>query len=289
VDGDAAFSLSYDYGPNSILEDLLTLLLYAWLVIPIGVLIILPGWLLLELSGLAARFDPSQRLGLSTGLSLALIPVVLTWTTAIGWHWNQNRAILTAILLVFAWAAYRWWVMRGRRSPEATETQGTNSEGDEIANPDLEELDAGGPAPGSGSREDLATGLALGAILLFSLFVRVAMVRDLSAPPWVDSVHHGLFTRLIQQLGAFPDSFAPFLEIPSGSYHLGFHSVLAFFLWLSGLDLPEGMLIFGQALNVLAVVSVYLFTRTLTGDRVAGLFAALITGVLTPMPAYYTS
>jgi len=34
LDGDAAFSLSYDYGPNSILEDLLTLLRYAWLVIP---------------------------------------------------------------------------------------------------------------------------------------------------------------------------------------------------------------------------------------------------------------
>jgi hypothetical protein len=49
------------------------------------------------------------------------------------------------------------------------------------------------------------------------------------------------------------------------------------------------MLLFGQFLNAFIVFAVYLFTVTLTNNRLAGLFAALLAGLFTPMPAYYTS
>jgi hypothetical protein len=64
---------------------------------------------------------------------------------------------------------------------------------------------------------------------------------------------------------------------------------LAVFHWLSNLAIPDAMLIFGQVLNASMVFAAYLFTTTLTEDRVAGVIAALITGFFTPMPAYYTS
>jgi hypothetical protein len=115
------------------------------------------------------------------------------------------------------------------------------------------------------------------------------MVRDLAAPAWVDSVHHALITRLILERGAFPQSYAPYLDISTASYHPGFHTALAVFDWLSGLEIPEAMLLFGQVLNAASVFAVYLLTITLTGRRMAGIFAALLSGIFTPMPAYYTS
>ena len=134
-----------------------------------------------------------------------------------------------------------------------------------------------------------AISLGLAALLLASLAMRLAMVRDLSAPPWVNSVHHALITRLIMELGRLPDTYAPYIATQTASYHSGYHSMLASFLWLSGLPLVYGMLIFGQILNTLAILSVYLFTVTLTHQRSAGLAAVLIAGLLSPMPAYYTS
>jgi hypothetical protein len=126
-------------------------------------------------------------------------------------------------------------------------------------------------------------------IFLFSLAIRLLMVRDLAAPPWVDSVHHGVITRLILEQGAFPATYAPYMEIDSARYHAGYHSLMAVFTWLSGMDLQAGMLLFGQVLNALIVLPVYLLTVQLSGERHAGLFAAIIAGLFTPMPAYYTS
>ncbi len=126
-------------------------------------------------------------------------------------------------------------------------------------------------------------------IFLFSLVVRLLMVRDLAAPPWVDLVHHGVITRLILEQGAFPASYSPYLEIDSARYHAGYHSLMAVFTWLSGMDLQAGMLLFGQVLNALMILPVYLLTVQLSGERYAGLFAAIIAGLFTPMPAYYTS
>ena len=115
------------------------------------------------------------------------------------------------------------------------------------------------------------------------------MVRDYATPTWVDSVHHGLITRLILEQGGFPASYAPYLDIQITEYHPGFHSVLASFIWLSGLSIDQAMLILGQVLNALAIFASYLFTVSLLSDRRAGLLAAAITGLFTPMPAYYTS
>jgi hypothetical protein len=115
------------------------------------------------------------------------------------------------------------------------------------------------------------------------------MIRNISAPPWVDSVHHALITRLIMENGLFPSDYFPYLDIPVNAYHTGFHSVLAVFHWASGLDLLQGILIFGQVLNTLLLAGVYFFTTSLTKDRQAGVFAALIAGIFSPMPAYYTS
>ncbi|MCK4724187.1 MAG: hypothetical protein KAT29_00210, partial [Anaerolineales bacterium] len=45
---DAAFRLTYEYDANSVWEDTYTLLSMSWLVLPLGVLLWLPGWLLID-------------------------------------------------------------------------------------------------------------------------------------------------------------------------------------------------------------------------------------------------
>jgi hypothetical protein len=131
--------------------------------------------------------------------------------------------------------------------------------------------------------------LGLLVIFIAALAVRLIMTRDLAGPAWVDSVHHSLITRLILEHGGFPEDYRPYLDIQSTRYHPGFHSLLASYEWLSGEEMLQAMLVFGQVLNALSAIAVYLFTKELTGDKIASLIAALITGFFTPMPAYYTS
>ena len=64
-------------------------------------------------------------------------------------------------------------------------------------------------------------------------------------------------------------------------YHFGFHSALSSFIWLTGYEIHDGMLIFGQVLNAMIVFAVYLLAKTLTKNRRAALTAALIAGVFT--------
>jgi len=194
-----------------------------------------------------------ERLALYLSFSLAAIPVMMTWTSLLGIKWSSTSVWFTGGLLT----ALAFW--RSRHS---------------LLNPKF-------PTNWNG--------FALAGVVLFSLLVRTSMVRDLSASPWVDSVHHGVITRLILDNGGFPETYSPYLSLDSTQYHAGFHSLLATFLWFSDLDMQTAMIIFGQVLNALAVVAVFLITNSLSGSRTAGVLAGMITGLLTPMPAYYTS
>lgn len=256
---DAAFRLSYEYDLAALGADAQRWLSLLSLGVPLLITLWLPGWLALELAGLGRYFGAGERFGLAAGLSLALIAVLMAWSTVLGLPWNAIGVRVAAALglTVFFWrTGRRIWAQR----------------------------------PWNRLRWPDGYGLALGAVFLFVLAVRLIMVRDLFAPPWVDPVHHGMITRLILQTGGYPASYEPFVSIDTSNYHAGFHAALAVFIWLSGLDIGWAMLIFGQVLNALvAVPGVYLLTVTLTGRRSAGLFAAFIAGLLTPMPAYYTS
>lgn len=268
---DAAFQLSYDYGVGAVVEDFLQMLNLSWLVLPLAAILLLPGWLMFSLSGKPGKLDWGERIAVYLGLSLSAFPIVMAWTSLLGLRWSRG-SMAAALGFLTAAAIYRLWVTRSinRNSLQVAAAQLRRRIGIILHS---------GPS----------INLGLVAIFLITLFVRIAMVRDLSASPWVDSVHHALTTRLIMEGGSFLQSYAPFLDIEPSGYHPGFHSVLAAFLWLSGMDLVKGMLVFGQVLNALMVFPLYLFATLITRRRLAGLLAAMVAGLLTPMPAYYTS
>lgn len=254
ADADIAFRLTYDYDFLAALTDAWGMIKVLWLAFPFFALLIAPGFLLLDLTGLRSRFDQGEQLGISVGLSAAAIPILMLWTSNFNLPWSSLfvRLIFGGLGLFALWRILSS-IVHGRHI-----------------------------------RFQPAF-LWLLIVCLFALGLRFAMVRDLSAPAWVDSVHHAFITRLIVETGGFPTTYQPYFDISPTEYHAGYHAGLAAFQWFTGLDLLSGMLIYGQVLNVLAVAVVYLLTTTLTKNRTAGVLSAAIAGLFTPMPAYYTS
>jgi len=275
INADIAFRISYDYDSNSLVEDLKAGIQKIWLIFPILLVLWLPGWLLLEFSGLRSRLDLDEEVGLSLGISLATIPVLMLWTTILKIKWTQQGVQAFALLLSAVLVIRIIYVFYIRKKTGIMVP---------ASNPGQRLI----PAL---RRMKLFSTIALILILIFvvTLAIRLIMIRDLATPAWVDSVHHALITRLIMENGRYPASFLPYFDIPQTSYHPGFHSIAAIFTWLSDLPLHQSLLILGQVLNAMAVFSVYLFTKTITGSTTAGLVSAGITGFMMPMPAYYTS
>lgn len=261
ISADMAFRLSYDYGFIDFFNDLSKWLGSIWLIIPLATFLWLPGWLVLAMLGLQQGRDWGEKVALSVGLSLALIPLLLLWTTTLGLRWSLPGIYLITIAL---WVFYFKRIYQGWRKQSKTQKI---------------------------IHDRQAWGYSLGLLVVFlvSLAIRLIMVRDLATPPWVDSIHHATITRLVIETGAFPANYLPLIDIGNASYHPGFHAGLAAFVALARIDLPRGMLIYGQVLNALIVFAAYLFTNVLVKNRLAALLAALFAGLFSPMPAYYTS
>jgi hypothetical protein len=275
IDADIAFRLNYDYDLENLLGDLKGFISKICIVIPLMIILWLPGWLMLEFTGFHKYFDLGEQTAMAIGFSLVSIPVIMLWTTIVKIRWTSTAVYFIAGFLValfilrLLFRCYSVFKHRKRL-------------GDNL------------PAQNSSSFRSYSWksfGQFAILILIFcgTLAVRLIMVRDLATPAWVDSVHHALITRLIMENGAYPSSYLPYLDISPSAYHPGFHSIAATFTWLSKLDIDQCLLILGQVLNALSIFTVYLFTKILTRRSTAGLFAAIITGFITPMPAYYTS
>ncbi len=275
INADIAFRLSYDYDPAALLQDLKSYFANGWLIIPLLILLWLPGWLLMDISGLRSRFDTGEQPAISIGLSLAIVPVVMLWTTVLKIKWSRQAVLFVAGFLIAVFIirlVYDHVISRRDKQPFS---------GDEPNSKPTWQQRLSAPFSNHA--------FLLILIFLVSLVVRLVMVRDLATPAWVDSVHHTLITRLILNNGAYPSTYLPYLDISPTVYHPGFHSIAASFVWLTNLDLSKSLLILGQVLNAFSVFSVYLITKTLTRSSSASIFAAFITGLLTPMPTYYTS
>jgi len=262
-DADISFRVSYDYDYRAVIEDLELIIHISYLFIPLLLLIWLPGRLLLGTLQLKYKLDAVQYFNLSIGLSLAIIPTVILWTSFLNIRLDSWNIWLMFSLLLILYVWQNWGSIRASIS-RLQPTQVLK-------------------------RKYLFYEAVMLVIFLIALFVRIAMIRDMSAPAWVDSVHHALISNLIIENGGYPDTYAPLVNIDTASYHSGFHSIVAVFYWLTKIRITDNLLFIGQIFNALIVIAVYALTVVFTNKRLAGLFAGLIVGLFTPMPAYYTS
>jgi hypothetical protein len=227
-------------------------------VIALLLLLLVPGYLVWHALDLAQSDQPILNLAMSLAISLSLVPVGLQWNTVFGLRWNRGIVVVAYSLLVLG------ALLRLLRSQFA----------------DL--------APWRAGQNRVMVTAVLGLVIL-SVVLRFIQARNLVLPAWVDSPQHALITELVALHGTVPQSYEPLLSADSFVFHFGFHADTAVFHWLSGLPIPQAMLLLGQVLNGASTLMAYLFALRLTGRRVAALVAGLVTGVVSYMPAYYVS
>ena len=258
--GELAFHAYYSYNFQCLFTDLQSSWQRLWLAFPLLALFWAPGFLLLQLWPQARqRYATGEQIALSLGLSLAFIPFSLLWITQLGGKLDASSTRYLYSLLGFT--ALSLGLYRRRQQKKI---------GNLATSPRWQ------------------LGL-LTIILLLGFGVRLLTIRDLALPAWVDSVHHVTLARLIAEQGRVPATYQPYVDVAQATYHYGFHAAVAYFSWLSGLDIPQSTLLLGQFYNIAMALQLYLFTYWLTQRRKTALFAALLVALVSNMPAYYVS
>lgn len=222
-----------------------------------AIAVLLAPGLLIE-SLLPRRGDPFVRLAMAIGYGLAFWPILFLWTSSAGVRWSPGAARATVAMLAVAWVIVM--VKRRRAAFRFRNVPWT---------------------------------LLTGALFALAIATRIAQIRGVVLPLWVDSVHHTMIARLLIDQGTLPASYAPFIAGSSFYYHWGFHAVVAFVAWVTGMtapiDVARLLLLFGQLLNALTFVAMYAAGRTLFGTRRAALLTAVFATLVSYFPAYYVS
>ncbi len=229
-------------------------------------LFIIPGWALLAL--LWPDWDAlawGERLGLAGGMSLALYPLLFLWTDIISLHLGSLYAWLLPLvgLGIILWRYVAGWKVRRSKTWNLQPTTWNLK----LTLPDL----------------------TLFAILALIFATRFWVIRSLDVPMWGDAYQHTMIAQLLVDHGGLFNSWLPYAELQTLTYHFGFHTAVAAFHWISGLDMPQAVLWTGQILNALAVIALYPLATRLGGNRWAGVGAVLVAGLLSPMPMYYVN
>jgi hypothetical protein len=226
-------------------------------------LFVLPGWVALS------RWWPDatslawpEKFGLAAGLSVALYPVMMLWTHLIGLQLGAWYAWLPAVLGTTAVI----WQARHIRLGALT---------DKLAR-----------WRHSGA---VWADVTLVFVVLLTFASRYWLIRSQEAPMWGDSVHHTMIAQLMLDNGGLFNSWLPYAELGTFTYHFGFHSAVAVFAWLTGLDALRAVLWTGQILNGLAVLALWPLVARLSGNRWAAVAVVVVAGLLSPMPNYYVN
>lgn len=133
-----------------------------------------------------------------------------------------------------------------------------------------------------GLKSCLAIGFSLGLLLV----LRLAFLNRIILPPYSDSpVHYQIVTGLLNpETGN--DLRLSLNNILSNYYHFGFHSLVAWLSLISGLSVEDAISLVGQLFLVIAPVSIYILTYSVTASQAGSLFAGLLAAVGWSMPAF---
>jgi hypothetical protein len=257
VEGQMTFQLAYD--PVQMVVGLSgEFLSWTGVLLAAGFLYIVPGWALLAAlwKGWHA-FRWPEKLGLAVGPGLAIYPLLFLWSGVAGIKLGALLAWAPAVL----GAVYLARRSRGFRFQRPLAVN--------FAKP---------------SAPDLILLVVLGLVV----FGRFFSIRELPAPLWGDSLQHAVMAQLMVDQGGLFHSWQPYAAYQSLTVQFGFSSAAAVWIWLTGDDIMQATLWFGQVLNILAIVSLYPMTMLVSNrSRWAGVGAVVVGGLLNIMPAFY--
>jgi hypothetical protein len=127
----------------------------------------------------------------------------------------------------------------------------------------------------------------LGGLTLLAAVGRLYWVRDLPVGMWGDSYQHTMMVQLLVDNHGLFTSWQPYAPLATFTYHFGFHANAALLHWLTGLPVAQSVIIVGQLLSAATVPAAYALTVTLSRNKAAGLWAALLVGFINIQPAFY--
>jgi hypothetical protein len=269
---EAQLAFQLDYDRKAYLLGLFPLF-FQWIeTILIGILIfILPGWGVFSLlwSGWG-NLHWAYKLGLSAGLSLALYPLLMLWTNLIGIHLGVYYAWLPPLVGMsgLLWKNHNNLIKLTRRNGLRNWLWNRNDF------PPTEFILA-----------DIAFLVIIGLLAVSRFWV----IRSLDVPLFGDSYQHSMIAQLIVDHGGLFNSWEPYADLVTFTYHFGFHSLVAVYHWISGLSVEKAMLWTGQLINILAIMGLYPLVYKITKNRWAGVIAMLVAGLLSPMPMTYVN
>jgi hypothetical protein len=272
----------------------------AWLIAMIF-LFVLPGWALLMFSWPGwSNLDWTTKLGLSTGASLPLYPLWMVWTDLLGANLGKLYAWLLpgAALVVLLWS-YFFDISQRRRehrvflvltSISQIILRSTRSAMSLTAKKMRLGAQKDRFSPGASLlRFDHTAWANLAFLLVLGIIIAIRLwaVRGLDYPMFGDSYQHTVITQLLIDNNGLFNSWQPYAEMTTLSYHFGFHSLAAVFHWLANIPAPKAVLLTGQLINILAAISLVPLATRLGRTPWAGVLALLLAGLLFQMPNFY--
>jgi hypothetical protein len=259
VSGQLAFQLIYAIAPMAAGVAKLFFEWFLWLLAAIY-LFAIPGLALLDLLWPdASRLSFGAKLAFSSGISLAIYPILFLLTYLV----HLRLGIVITFLPGLLGMIYLVWRLRFIHLFAA-----------HTSRQKIDYLAAGSYA----------------IVALILVFTRLWVVRTLDAPMWGDSFQHTMITQLIVDNQGLFNSWQPYAALTSFTYHFGFHTDAAVLHWFTGLDVSHATLLAGQLVNILAVLGLYPLAQKLArGSHWAGLTAVIIGGFFSSMPMYYTN
>ena len=301
-DGQLSFNLKYD--PSSLYIGLIkeTPAWLLWILISL-VIFVIPGWALLSLTWSGWRkLDLWEKFSLGSGASLAIYPVLFLWTNLVGLNLGALYAWLPSILgiLVILWRNFSainqrvFLRSKNHSTPAGDISAGPASEKlvsqENLDPPDDVGFTAGSPPsrlPAAEKFEKLAATTVAIFLIGAIIFSRIWVIRSLDFPLWGDSYQHTMISQLMLDNRGLFQSWLPYAELSTFTYHFGFHTLVACFDWISRLPIQKAILWVGQVINILVIICLYPLVKKLGKNHWSGVFLLLIAGLVSPMPMSY--
>lgn len=225
-------------------------------------LFVIPGWALCSRFWSGWKdFSWIEKLGIASGLTIALYPLIFLWTHLVGMNLGALYAWIPALFSIIFLA--KNFVQGYRRRKEQTihsVSQLTHT-----------------------SDHELFFIIILGLVF----WSRFWALRNIDLPLWGDGYQHTMIAQLLVDNKGLFNQWLPYAELATFTYHFGFHSLAAVFHWFNGDEVPKAVLYSGQFLNFLAVVALYPLSKKLTRNRWAAALTVLIAGLFLNMPMAY--
>jgi hypothetical protein len=224
---------------------------------------VLPGWALLSLflGNAWQKRRWTEKLSLAAGAGLAVYPVVFLWTAFIHVPAGQMLSWLVPL------ASLAWLAWTGRFSWR----QSLKFKIDFRS-------------------QDLAADFLFVVILGLIFLPRFWAIRSAAAPLWGDSYQHTMIAQLIADNRGLFSSWLPYEAYETLTVQYGFSANAAVWMWLTGMSSAQAVLVYGQVLNGLAILSIYaLAVKISGGSRWAGNAGLLVGGLLSLMPGFYVN